>query len=168
MARTRTALDLTVSYGSLPRELVAESLHQHLIAHASAEAINYAGPFVQRALAQNTPVGATGKARQSVTFEPAIPHGYGTVEGFVGYGAPASLYIGYANDGTRAHYPPVTPLVLWAARVLGDAKLGYAIANHIAKFGTRAQKFVEKTREEVEPTVSAMLQEAIALYFERL
>jgi hypothetical protein len=165
---SRTGLDLMVSYGSLPRELVAEHLHKHLIAHASAEAINFAGPFVQRQLSINTPVGATGKARQSVTFEPAVPHAFGEVTGFVGYGAPASLYIGFANDGTRAHFPPITPLTYWAARKLGDASLGYALARHIAKYGTAAQKFVERTREEVQPTVSSMLEASITAYFNRL
>lgn len=157
--------DIKVDYGALPAELVREFLHAHIVNVAAAQAINFAGPYVQRKLSENTPVGATGKARQSVIFEPARPAGFREVVGFVTYAAPASLYIGFANDGTRAHFPPITPLSYWAARKLGDARLGWAIARHIARFGTPPQKFVERTKRETEFMAAEMMQAAFTSYF---
>lgn len=153
-----------VDFGALPKVLMQPD--SHLVRHAAADAVNLAGPYVQHVLAENTPSGATGKARQSVTFEPANAHGIGLeVAGFVGYGAPASLYIGYANDGTRPHRPPSTPLVYWAQRVLGDARAGYRMVRWIEQYGTRAQHFVEDTRDEVEGHAVDLMRAAVANFF---
>lgn len=161
------SISVSVDMGALPKAMVQDQINPHVVAHAAAEAINVAGPYVMRRLALNTPVGATGKARQSVTFEPPTPHGFGQMTGFVGYGAPASLYIGFANDGTRAHFPPITPLTYWAARKLGDPRLGFLIARSIARFGTRPQYFVERTRDEVEATAVAMMRRAFTGFFDQ-
>lgn len=158
---------IAVDFGSMPKTIRSVDA-QHLVNHAAVDAVNVAGPFVARSLAKNTPVGATGKARQSVNFEPARAHGFGSVTGFVGYGAPASLYIGFANDGTRPHRPPITPLIYWAARVLGDAGAGPRVARFIQMYGTKAQHFVEDTRDEVEPKAVAMMHDQFVRFFEEL
>lgn len=159
------SFNLRVEYGPLPKRFMAD---EQLARQAGLHAINMAGPFVARELALRTPSGATGKARQSVIYEPPAIVGFGVITGFVGYGVPASLYIGYVNDGTRPHWPPITPLTYWAARVLGDAGAGYAIAAHIAKYGTRAQKFVERTKREIKPRTVHIMREAFVEFFDRV
>lgn len=146
-------LSIKLVMGGLPLAIIAERRKQIMVKEAAVAAINAAGPLVQRELTRNTPVGATGKARQSVFFEPAGVglFGFGTPTGFVGYGLPASQYIGHADQGTRPHWPPIAPLQLWANRVLGNPGLAFPIARKISREGTKAQKFVERTREMVHP-----------------
>lgn len=129
-----------ITYGALAKQMMSGKVH--VIEEAQRAGIRRAGPFVQRALSMNTPVGATGKARQSVIFE----DGHRPDTGFVTYAAPASSYIGFANDGTRPHRPPFGPIALWAKRKGLPAG---AVWRSIARKGTRAQKFVERTTEQV-------------------
>lgn len=46
------------------------------------------------------------------------------------------------EKGTEPHWPPPGPLEAWAARVLGDADLGFVVARAIAERGTDPQPFL--------------------------
>lgn len=150
---------VNIQMGRLPARLVMERANPRLVRQAATEAVNLAGPFVVQALARNTPDGATGKARQSVMYEPAIFSP--TPRGFVGYGAPASLYIGFVDSGTRPHTPPTAPLVLWAYYKFGDPRVGYLVAKSIARRGTKPQHFLARTTFAVRGRVISMMRDYI-------
>jgi HK97 gp10 family phage protein len=128
---------------------------------ARNDAVKAAAPFVARQLSLNTPVGA-GTARQAVSVQ--APGALGGLvkpgEARVGYAAPASAYIGFANNGTRPHTPPWQPVYLWATRK-GIAP--GAVFAGIRKHGTRAQHFVEQTVAETrKPATDLMAKAAVA------
>lgn len=59
------------------------------------------------------------------------------------------LYAEAVEKGSRPHWPPYSksnpasaPLRAWAKRYLGDEEAVYALAAHIAKYGTKAQPFL--------------------------
>ena len=69
----------------------------------------------------------------------------------VGYTAPYSTYV---EMGSRAHRPPVEPILMWVRRKLKktgkEAKsIAYAICNKIAKEGTTAKPFFREALDEV-------------------
>ena len=140
-----SSFNLNVHLGRIPREL--RHAPGGMTLRAQRAAVSAALPYLQRHLALATPTGATGKARQSVTTR--MESG-STVRGFVGYGG--MPYIGFVNDGTRPHWPPIEPLAYWAARKFGygvgspEAKrMGYLVARSISRKGTKAQRFIETT-----------------------
>lgn len=142
-----SAFEFNVTMGRLPKELRDSPGAMNLRARRAA--VSAGMPYLMRHLALATPTGATGKARQSVTMESSIGQ---PVRGFVGYGGMASTYIGFVNDGTHPHWPPIAPLAYWAARKFGYAvgspearRAGYLIARSISRKGTKAQKFIEAT-----------------------
>jgi len=140
-----------IHLGAIPRRLAEDP---ELVPRARQAAVRAAGPYVQRVLALNTPSGVSGNARQAVTFEEGPRPG----EGFVGYAAPASTYIQFANDGTRPHTPPWQPVALWAIRKgLNPGKVWWGIRRH----GTKAQKFVEKTALQVEAPIQKIMGDAV-------
>jgi hypothetical protein len=134
-----------VTMGRLPKEL--RDAPAGMVNRAERAAVSAGMPYLMRHLALATPTGATGKARQSTTMEMSLGP---SVRGFVGYGGMASRYIGFVNTGTRPHWPPIAPLVYWAARKFGygigspEAKrMGYLVARSISRKGTKAQRFIE-------------------------
>ncbi len=48
----------------------------------------------------------------------------------------------YIEKGTDPHWPPPGPMEAWAARVLGDPRLGYLVGRAIAERGTDPQPFL--------------------------
>lgn len=133
-----------VTFGAVPqtiRESPAEVVRQ-----ITYGAVVEGAEFLRGRLAVNTPVGATAKARQGVVSSAEVKFN-GDIEGHVDYVAPAS-YIVFADQGTRPHWPPYAPIAYWAQRVLGDISAAGAIMRSIARRGTKAQRFVERTAVE--------------------
>ena len=156
-----SSFNLNVHLGRIPRELRDSPGSMPL--RAQRAAVSAGMPYLMRHLALATPTGATGKARQSVTTR--MESGP-TVRGFVGYGL-ASTYIGFVNDGTRPHWPPIAPLAYWAARKFGygvgspEAKrMGYLVARSISRKGTKAQRFVENTVTSERRPVQKLMADA--------
>lgn len=56
----------------------------------------------------------------------------------------------YVEYGTKPHHVPITPLMGWAGRVLGDPKAAYAIRAKISQYGTQAQPFFRPALHEVQ------------------
>jgi len=54
--------------------------------------------------------------------------------------------------GTKPHYVPISPLLGWAGRVLGDKGAAYAVRAKISKYGTPAQPFFIPALHEVQFT----------------
>lgn len=150
-----------VQYGAIARRLMADT--GGVVREAQRAAIDAGGAFLMTALAVKTPVGATGKARQSVRYEPpgaASPH-----RGTVGYTYPAAGYIFFANDGTRPHTPPWGPVAYWATRKgLNPGAVWWGIR----KRGTRAQHFIEATVREYRPTAQALMEQAARRVLSRM
>ena len=137
---------IRVTYGALPQSIMDGE--PSALMEAKRAAVNAALPYLQRRLALATPSGATGKARQLVAMELSVQPS--SVVGFVGYAEPASGYMGFVEDGTRPHWPPIAAMQLYAARKFGylvgspeARRAGYLIARSISRKGTKAQHVVE-------------------------
>lgn len=109
-----------------------------------------ASEFMAGRLALNTPVGATGKARQSVVASVNRGGAFGDFVGRVDYAEPASSYILFVDQDTRPHWPPTAPIAYWASRVLSidDPRVVFLIRRKISRVGTKGQRFVERTAVE--------------------
>lgn len=142
------AYTVSVRYGRVPNEM--RTSPAALTSRARRAAVSAAMPYVHRRLALVTPVGATGKARQSLTMERGPDPG----RGFVGYAGMPGTYIGFVNSGTRPFMPPryvvQGPLAYWVARKFGyplgspqARRVAYLVARKISRRGIRAQRFIE-------------------------
>lgn len=154
-----TDLSIRVEMGVIPSKIAHDprDVYRTVAAYGIAEG----AAFLAGRLALNTPSGATGKARQAVTHE--VEMLVGSVEGHIDYAEPASAYIGFVDQGTRPHWPPVAPIQFWAMRVLGksDPRTVFGIRRAIATRGTRAQHFVQKTVDENARQAQAIIADAI-------
>lgn len=111
------------------------------------KAMDESGALLTPLVAARVPVNY-GLARASIAFA-RTGSSRGTLQGMVasdGRSAPAELggvstreYVNYLEFGTRAHWPPLKPLKLWALRKFGDEKIGYMVAAKIAREGTWAK-----------------------------
>ena len=111
-----------------------------------------------------TPVGVTGLLRASIATrvsrgEDAVTLVRGEV--FTGAQAP---YAQYVEEGTRPHWPPRAPIELWAARVLGDARLWFVVARAISRRGTAARWMLRDAlamfRAQIQPRLQAAADRA--------
>lgn len=108
-----------------------------------------------------TPVGVSGLLRASIGTRVMLGTDASTLvrgEIFTGAQAPYAVYV---EMGTKPHWPPRAPLELWAARVLGDARLWFVVARAIARRGTRARHFMRDGLAIVRPTINPRLRAAI-------
>lgn len=122
-----------------------------------------AGGFLQRALVVVTPVGATGHLRQGIALD--IREMGNDVEGQVGFQGPGARYAEAVEEGSRPHWPPIAPLKLWAARVLGDSSAAYPVAAKIAKYGTDGKHMVENTEDAHRAGAQELGEKVIAKSF---
>lgn len=111
---------------------------------------------------QRTPVGVSGLLRASIGTRVTLGTDASTLvrgEIFTGAQAPYAVYV---EMGTKPHWPPIAPLNLWAARVLGDARLAYAVAWAISRRGTRPRWMFRDAWALVRPTIPGRLRGAVA------
>jgi hypothetical protein len=117
------------------------------------------GLAVQRAVAIETPIGATGVLRGSVFSE---PRGLPIREVVV---SSTQLYAPIVERGREpGKMPPIGPIALWAKRKLGsnDKSVAFAVARSIAQKGTRALRdpryghMFEKGLRAAEPTLARL------------
>jgi len=86
----------------------------------------------------------TGDLKRRIHVTPSQKgHSEYTLSDGVNYG----IHVEY---GTKPHRVPITPLMGWAGRVLGDPKAAFAVANKISKEGTPAQPFFRPAMHEVQ------------------
>lgn len=68
-------------------------------------------------------------------------------------------YWKYIEYGTYPHYVSADKLKAWCKLKLGDENAAYAVAGHIAKYGTKPQPFVrEITNQKLEEYLIEALQ----------
>lgn len=128
--------------------------------------------LLEREIKENTPVGAHGLLRGSITHQmrgQALSDGLG-VAGIVGsslnYALPVEL-------GTKPHFPPLEPLRDWVEKKLGvDSKraehVAYLVARKIAKRGTKGARMAGNTLDAQAEQVNAIIAAAIPRIIERL
>lgn len=111
-------------------------------------ALKNSANLVQRQEAKEVPRGTSGKLastlRQLVT----------TVSATIGPN-PDLDYPLYVHDGTQPHMPPVDAITEWAN---SKGISPWALAKGIAKHGTRANKFADRTYDD---TKEAVVQEFV-------
>ena len=116
------------------------------------------------------PVGVSGELRASINGKVTLI-GSKDVEGVVGSPLPYAIYV---EMGTRPHYPPLAPLLLWVTRKLGvaDERQAYAIAKGIQRkigaVGTAANPFLSNAFEMAEPQIEMYFDQALDKITERL
>lgn len=63
-------------------------------------------------------------------------------------GIAASTYVNYVEHGTPPHWAPIDPLKLWATRVLGNERIGYAVQRAIAARGTKGAHMFQRAWDQ--------------------
>lgn len=125
------------------------------INQAIREAIWPVGLRAQALVARRTPVGATGKLRQSISLEPFNV-------GPIGFGVRIFSPLVYAPPvefGSRPHFPPIEPIEYWVRRKLRitgktSRQVAYLVARAISRRGTRAVETFQTTyQRDVLPAV---------------
>lgn len=96
--------------------------------------------FTQREFRKNIHVGATGAARRSVTIR--FPN---LITARV---EPTAAHAEWLEKGTRPHWTSVKNLEKWANQ---KGINPYALQRGIAKHGTKAHPYLDKTYDRVEP-----------------
>ena len=125
---------------------------------------------VAAAAKKAAPVGVSGELRASISGK-VTPMGAHDVEGRVGSPLP---YATYVELGTRPHYPPLEPLVLWVQRKLSPANdwqavmIARAIQLKIGRIGTKGVKFFEAAIESTEDDINGYFDAALDKIVERL
>jgi len=143
-----------------------------VLVKANLTPVLLAAPAVQTALAQgvtqvieevatqarkNAPVD-TGVLRGAIaTRLDATRSVGGLVRGTVYVGSQAP-YAQAVDEGSRPHWAPIAPLKRWAARVLGDERIGYAIRWAIARRGTRPTRFMNNAIRSVLPRARGIIE----------
>jgi len=112
---------------------------------------------------EQTPVGATGFLRDTIGAQVSVQSQEPVdVSGYVWWQAGYAPVVEY---GSRPHWPPIGPLVHWAERKLhvppGES---YGVARRIqvaiARRGTRAQEFAQRSLSLAQPLVERAFREA--------
>lgn len=128
---------------------------------------------IESLMKKNAPVGATGVLKNSINTK-FVPYENGVL---IEIGSPIE-YASYVEFGTKPHMPPHRPIELWVERVIQPhirairiayeesravpvravyvknkekaiQSVTWAIKKKIAKFGTKEQKFVRKSLDEL-------------------
>jgi len=86
----------------------------------------------------------TGNLKNRIHLTPLQ---FGAKEYTLSDGVEYGVYVEY---GTKPHQVPITPLLGWAGRVLGDPNLAFAVRAKISQKGTPAQPFFRPALHEVE------------------
>lgn len=118
--------------------------------------------LIQGELMQKLPRGAGGLHGAGLAASP-FHEEQALADGVLGMVSTSRPYAEYVEVGTKAHKPPVQPLIDWV-----EAKLGYhdkhakgvafAIRNTIAKRGTHPQPVWQQTYQQLLPTIQQKLQ----------
>lgn len=114
--------------------------------------IEYSALDVEGAVVANTPVGATGHLRQSITHDVR-----GSGVSLVGrvYSHDQPVKVASVEHGARPHWAPIAPLMRWTRAKLGSEQAAYALQRAIAVRGTRAHGMFHKGFAQARPKVEA-------------
>lgn len=106
---------------------------------------------------EEAPTGVTSLLRNSI-FSNVEGEGE-QVRGIVGVGpsAPHGICV---EGGTQPHWAPIAPLKLWARRILDDENAAYAVQHKIAKEGTKANPFMQRSADKEQGRIDAFFAAA--------
>lgn len=144
------AIKVTVKPSRLP---ITSPNASAIIAGEVRSTMQAATLLAQRAAQERTPVGATSILRGSIQQE---VRGAG-VE-LAGVVFTNQVYGVAVEEGTRPHWAPIGPLLLWAQRKLGDRRLAYAVRAKIARQGTKGKHMFRDAGREVRGQVRSMFR----------
>jgi hypothetical protein len=143
----------------------ADSIIQHEFRLAMDQSVKTVSGFAKK----NAPVGVSGELRSSIT-DTIRNIGAHDVEGIIGSPLPYAIYV---EMGTKPHYPPIAPLILWVQRKLqvqDDKVYGVAraIQRKIGRVGTKPQEFFKRAFEQAEPKIYIYFDKALDRITQRL
>lgn len=151
--------DLAGEVGDYMDELLV-ALHDEIY-----DAVQWSAELLQAEAKDRAPVD-TYKLQQSINI---WDNSDGDVIAFeVGVDDADCLYAKFVEYGTRPHWVPIQPLILWAQRHGMDVGAAYAIQKKIAERGTFPQPFLFMSMEFVAPAVEDRIQQAIDNAIERV
>lgn len=115
---------------------------------------------LERRAAMLAPEGATGDLKEGIRGD--VFRGAPT-EPFAIRGVLISdaEHTAFVEEGTSPHRPPVDALRPWALRVLGDESAAWAVAAVIEQRGTRPQRFLRRTLEELMPFIEREILDSV-------
>jgi len=137
------ALDISIDTSSLLRTARRYENGESILVEEISKTMNQSVNVFEQLVAEETPVGATGAARGSVTKEifgqPLSDNYMGVVLSSIIYGQPLEI----SRD--PGWMPPVDAIELWVRRVMGISgqearSVAWAVATNIKKFGTYRNK----------------------------
>jgi hypothetical protein len=111
--------------------------------------------LVQREVQVRTPVGATGILRGSIMSEVR-----GTAAQIRGVVVTPQAYALPVEEGSRPHWAPIGPLLLWARRKLGDERAAYRVRWAIHLRGTRPVHMFARGLEASRSRIAVFFQQA--------
>jgi len=117
------------------------------------DGLERAGKLVTRTEKEEVPIGVSNQLRQSISMR-LIPNNV-TI-------TPNKNYSIFVHEGTRPHFvsinDPRHPLKIWAIK---KGLNPYAVQRSIAKKGTRANQFVDRTVRKAEPEVKRIFVDVL-------
>jgi hypothetical protein len=136
---------------------------QMVLQHELRATMQEAVLLAEREVASRTPVGATGILRGSIASEIR-----GTPANLRGIVATPQPYAAAVEHGSRPHWAPIGPLLLWARRKLGDERAAYRVQWAISRRGTRGVHMFRDAERAIRQPVTRLFQEAMARIRRRL
>jgi HK97 gp10 family phage protein len=103
---------------------------------------------------KNCPMGAYVQLKNSIEMDVDEDKEEGTVGTNIEY----AIYVEY---GTKKHFPPVDALKEWAKKKLGNENLAFAVAQSIARKGTRAQPFLRTAFYDNQDKIIQFIQQEV-------
>lgn len=146
----------------------APAIAREEMSRSVEEALN----LLEREMKENTPTGAHGLLRESITHQlrgAALGDGAGvagTVGSSLNYALPVEL-------GTKPHFPPIEPLRDWVERKLGigpeqSRSVAFLIARKISQRGTTGARMAGRAFDAAAAQVSAIIEAALPRIAARL
>lgn len=125
--------------------------------------------YVAGAAIDEAPVGVSGMMRASIGGE--VIHSVGL--DIVGRVGTSVEYGWYVEHGTKPHWAPIAPLMLWVERKLGVPDnqvygVAKAIQRKIAANGTKANPFLQRGYEKSKEKIEGFFARALERIAERL
>jgi HK97 gp10 family phage protein len=140
-----------------------------IIQHEFSLAMDQSVKTISGSAKKLAPVGVSGELRASISDE-VKNVGAHDVQGMVGSPLPYAIYV---EMGTKPHYPPLAPLILWVERVIqpGDDKvigIARAIQRKIGRVGTKPREFFKAAFEGSQDKIYGYFDRALTRIVERL
>ena len=119
--------------------------------------------IVQGGVVTETPF-AFGTLRRSILPDPPYERG-GSIIGEVKTSSPYAMAV---EKGSRPHWAPIGPLLLWAKRKTGSERAAYVAQRAIAKRGTKGWHMFERGFAKTKDKIGQLFGQANARIIQKL